>query len=47
MMPEYLIAGLWAFVGKRTSLVGAVLADVLFGRLTHRMISAVMALVAC
>ena len=30
------------FVGKRTAGGGAVLADVLFGRLTHRMISAVM-----
>lgn len=42
MMPEYVIAGLWGLLSGSGLLVGAVLADVLFGRLTHRMISAVM-----
>ena len=42
MMPEYVIAGLWGLLSGSGLLVGAVLADVLFGRLTHRMISAAM-----
>ena len=42
MIPEYAIAGLWGLLSGSGLLVGAVLADVLYGRLTHRMISAVM-----
>jgi ZIP family zinc transporter len=42
MMPEFMIAGLWGLLSGSGLLVGAILADVFFGRLTHRMIAAVM-----
>lgn len=41
-MPEYVIAGLWGLLSGSGLLVGAIVADALFGKLTHRMISAVM-----
>ena len=42
VMPEYVIAGLWGLLSGSGLLVGAIVADALFGKLTHRMISAVM-----
>lgn len=41
-MPEFMIAGFWGLVSGSGLLVGAIIADALFGRLTHRMIAAVM-----
>jgi ZIP family zinc transporter len=41
-MPDYVIAGLWGLLSGSGLLLGAVIADVLFCRLTHRMISVVM-----
>ena len=42
MMPEFMTAGLWGLLSGSGLLVGAILADAFFGRLTHRMIAAVM-----
>lgn len=42
MMPEFMIAGLWGLLSGSGLLVGAILADAFFGRLTHRMIATVM-----
>ena len=42
MMPEFMIAGLWGLLSGSGLLVGAIIADAFFGRLTHRMIAAVM-----
>lgn len=41
-MPEFMIAGLWGLLSGSGLLVGAIVADAFFGRLTHRMIAAVM-----
>lgn len=42
MMPEFIVAGLWGLVSGSGLLVGATIADAFFGRLTHRMIAAIM-----
>ncbi|MFI1013133.1 ZIP family metal transporter [Streptomyces sp. NPDC020965] len=41
-MHEYLLAGLWGLVAGSGLLVGALIADLFFGKLSHRVIAAVM-----
>lgn len=41
-MSEFLIAGLWGLVSGSGLLIGAIAADIFFGKLTHRMIAAIM-----
>jgi ZIP family zinc transporter len=41
-MPEFLIAAGWGLVSGSGLLVGAIVADAFFGKLTHRMIAAIM-----
>ena len=42
MMPEFMIADLWGLLSGSGLRFGAIIADAFFGRLTHRMIAAVM-----
>lgn len=42
MTPEFVVAGLWGLLSGSGLLVGAVMADAFFGRLTHRVIAAIM-----
>lgn len=41
-MPEFVTAGFWGLVSGSGLLVGAIAADIFFGKLTHRMIAAIM-----
>lgn len=41
-MPAYVTAGLWGLVSGSGLLLGAIVADVFFGKLSHRMVAAVM-----
>ena len=42
MMPEFMVAGLWGLLSGSGLLVGAIVADAFYGRLTHRMVAAIM-----
>lgn len=41
-IPEFLVAGLWGLVSGSGLLLGAIVADAFFGKLSHRMVAAVM-----
>ncbi|MEL0253136.1 MAG: ZIP family zinc transporter, partial [Novosphingobium sp.] len=41
-IPEYVVAGLWGLVSGSGLLLGAIVADAFFGKLSHRMVAAVM-----